>query len=107
MKHSPGNESIHGAFTLTELLVVIAIIAILAALLLPALSNAKQKAATAACLNNEKQLAMAWMMYADENNDMLVNLSTDFTDGQGNIVHNNITPSLGVLLGGQICTTVR
>jgi prepilin-type N-terminal cleavage/methylation domain-containing protein len=72
-------------FTLIELLVVIAIIAILAAILLPALANAKQKAATAACLNNQKQLALAWMMYAEENNDLLVNLNTYFTDALGNV----------------------
>jgi len=60
-------------FTLIELLVVIAIIAILLAILMPALSRVKEQGKRAACLSNLKQLQLSWSMYADENDDKVVN----------------------------------
>jgi len=60
-------------FTLIELLVVIAMIALLMAILMPALNRAREQGRRAVCLNHLKTLTLGWMMYADENDDRIVN----------------------------------
>jgi prepilin-type N-terminal cleavage/methylation domain-containing protein/prepilin-type processing-associated H-X9-DG protein len=68
-------------FTLIELLVVIAVIAILMAILMPALKRAREQGQRAVCLSTLKQLTLAWIMYADDNDDKLVNGEAGYSNG--------------------------
>ena len=67
------------AFTLIELLVVIAVIAVLMAILMPALSRAREQGKRTVCVNNLKQLTVGWILYADDNNDKIPPANTGAT----------------------------
>jgi prepilin-type N-terminal cleavage/methylation domain-containing protein/prepilin-type processing-associated H-X9-DG protein len=123
-------KSRRGGFTLIELLVVIAIIAILAAMLLPALNAAKTRALAAACMSDKKQLALAWLMYAGDNQERLainsdphvhntsfypagsynpswITGTIDWTTGQYNTNENYLINDKYSLLGSYLGRTVK
>src|ERR1051326_7994318 len=98
-------SQVPSAFTLIELLVVVAIIAILAAMLLPALASGKMRAKRLQCLNNQRQLAMSWVLYATDNNDWLVangicdpESTTKKLWGQGALVHTGANTKVDYIL---------
>ncbi len=87
--HPHPHRKILAAFTLIELLVVISIISILASMLLPALSKSKGKALSIVCLNNQKQLNFAWILYTDDHERFINNHGRDETrDKRQNWVNN-------------------
>jgi prepilin-type N-terminal cleavage/methylation domain-containing protein/prepilin-type processing-associated H-X9-DG protein len=96
----------NGGLTLIELLVVIAIIAILAAMLLPALTKAKQRAQGIQCMGNSRQLTLCWRMYADDNGDILPPNDYPYnkgaaTDGsEKNWVFGSMAVNIDILYGG-------
>ncbi len=73
MRHERERKHQGMGFTLIELLVVIAVIAILMSILMPALQRAREQGKRSICLGNLKNLTLAWIMYADDNDDKLVN----------------------------------
>ncbi len=90
------------AFTLIELLVVIAIIAILMAILMPALNRAREQGRRAVCQGNLKNLMLAWLMYSDENEGLLVNGAGGFHYQKSGMTGSQQRQNLGNQNGGLI-----
>src|SRR5580704_3041980 len=101
-RSAPEAGSCHrrAGFTLVELMVVIATLAVLAALMLPALAGTKSNSTLLQCLNNQKQLATAWLMYNPDNNDNVIgfNCSTTWCWRLG-VSSVTATPPAGLVAG--------
>ena len=86
-QQNTGRKTKLGGFTLIELLVVISIMSMLMSILLPSLSNAREQGKRIVCLSNQRQLTMAWTMYAMNNEDRICSADTDWNDnGEGHWV---------------------